>query len=163
MCWGLTALCPVAWPDRRAAFCTPPLRTKPYSQADSEKDALKKKKSFQIKHSLAASTVSKQTVVLNGRVQDEGQLKAPSRVLLATSSHATLCAQHHAYTHPHPNAYTQRHPVCSSGPLSLPGKAAAALTREPPGWKLTLEKPRGMRTKRNPSIASLAFVSKFPH
>lgn len=110
MCWGLTALCPVAWPDRRAAFCTPPLRTKPYSQADSEKDALKKK-SFQIKHSLAASTVSKQTVVLNGRVQDEGQLKAPSRVLLATSSHATLCAQHHAYTHPHPNAYTQRHPV----------------------------------------------------
>lgn len=49
---------------------------------------------------------------------------------------------------------TPRGTLCSSGPLSLPGKAAAALTREPPGWKLTLEKPRGMRTKRNPSIAS---------
>lgn len=49
---------------------------------------------------------------------------------------------------------TPRGTLCSSGPLSLPGKAAAALTREPPGWKLTPEKPRGMRTKRNPSIAS---------
>lgn len=87
-------------------------------------------------------------------MQGEGPLKAPSRVLLAASSHATFCAQHHAYTHPHPNVYTQRHPVSVRSSQSLPGKAAADLAREPPRWKLTLEKPRGMRTKRNPSIAS---------
>lgn len=49
---------------------------------------------------------------------------------------------------------TPRGTLCPSGPLkSLPGKAAADLAREPRGWKLTLEKPRGMRAKRNPSIA----------